>query len=134
MEQQQSAHCRWRLRSDVVATVLNDGAVILDLRSKFFFSANPTAWAIMQMFETGATTADVLEASRKWGANGDTPAVNRVIEQIIAEDLVEPVNTPACAAPDIAVLTWVSPALSKHNEPLQRIMVSAFDPGMPLAE
>ena len=121
-------------RSDVVSTVLNDGAVLLDLRSKFFFSANPTAWAIVQMFEIGATQAEVLEASRKWGANGDTPAVNRVIEQIISEGLVEPVNASACAAPDISVMIWVSPALNKHNEPLQRIMVSAFDPGMPLAE
>jgi hypothetical protein len=132
--EQQSAHCRWRLRSDVVSTVLNDGAVLLDLRSKFFFSANPTAWAIVQMFEIGATQTEVLEASRKWGANGDTPAVNRVIEQIISEGLVEPVNASACAAPDISVMIWVSPALNKHNEPLQRIMVSAFDPGMPLAE
>jgi hypothetical protein len=24
--------------------------------------------------------------------------------------------------------------LTKHREPLQRIMVSAFDPGLPLAE
>ena len=132
--QSQSDLCHWRLRPDVVSTVLNDGGVILDLRSKFFFSANSTALAIVQMFESGATPAEVLEASRKWGANGDTPAVNRVIEQIISEGLVEPANALAGAAPDISVTSWVLPVLSKHNEPLQRIMVSAFDPGMPLAE
>jgi hypothetical protein len=130
----QSDHCRWRLRPDVVATVLNDGAVILDLRTKFFFSANPTAWSILQMFETGATSAEVLELSQKWGANGDTPAINRLIEQIIAEGLVEWVDAPAVAALAIPMTTWVAPELSKHAEPLQRIMVSAFDPGMPLAE
>jgi hypothetical protein len=130
----QSDHCRWRLRPDVVATVLNDGAVILDLRTKFFFSANPTAWSILQMFESGATPAEVLEFSRKWGANGDTPAVNRLIGQIIAEGLVEPVAAPAGAAVAIPMTTGVAPELIKHEEPLQRIMVSAFDPGMPLAE
>src|SRR5580692_130403 len=127
-------HGRWRLRPEVVSTVLNDGAVILDLRSKFFYSANSTALAIIQMFELGATREDVREASKKWGANGDAASVNQVIEQIIAEDLVEGVSAPANGVPDISVTTWVLPVLSKHKEPLQRIMVSAFDPGMPLAE
>ena len=130
----QSDHRRWRLRPEVVATVLNDGAVILDLRTKYFFSANPTAWAILQMFETGATAPEVLEFSQKWGANGDTPAINRLIEQIIAEGLVERVDAPDGAALAIPMSAWVAPELSKHAEPLQRIMVSAFDPGMPLAE
>ncbi len=124
----------WRLRSDVVCTVLNEGAVILDLRSKFFFSANSTAWAILQMFENGATQAQVLEASQKWGANGDTPAVHKMMDQIIAEGLVESVPAGAGAVPEISVSAWMPPSLSKHLEPLQRIMVSAFDPGMPLAE
>jgi hypothetical protein len=53
---------------------------------------------------------------------------------MIAEGLVESVNTPAAAAGGVTVAAWVSPSLSKHREPLQRIMVSAFDPGLPLAE
>lgn len=130
----QENKCIWRLHPDVVSTVLNDGAVLLDLRSKFFFSANPTAWAIVQMFETGATRDDVIAAAQQWGANGETPAVHHVIEQIISEGLVEQVNAPISAAPQIPVTTWIVPTLSKHSEPLQRIMVSAFDPGMPLAE
>jgi hypothetical protein len=132
--QNESAQKYWRLRSDVVATVLQDGGVILDLRTKFFFSANSTALAIVQMFETGATSADVLEASVKWGANGDTPAVKQVIDLIVAEGLVEPASPIAGHVPEVVVPTWVSPVFSKHTEPLQRIMVSAFDPGMPLAE
>jgi hypothetical protein len=132
--QSHSDHSHWRLRSDVVTTVLGEGAVILDLRSKFFFSANATAWAIVQMFETGATRAEIVAASQKWGANGDTPAVSQMVDQIIAEGLVEPGSPSAIGAPEIPVTAWVLPSLSKHNEPLQRIMVSAFDPGMPLAE
>ncbi len=132
--QNQSEEGYWRLRSDVVTTVLQDGGVILDLRSKFFFSANPTALAIVQMFENGATSTEILEASRKWGANGDTPAVKQVIDLILAEGLVEAATPVAGNVPEVAVTAWVSPVLSKHNEPLQRIMVSAFDPGLPLAE
>jgi hypothetical protein len=129
-----SGQSYWRLRSDVVTTVLQDGGVILDLRSKFFYSANPTALAIVQMFENGTTSAEVLEASRKWGANGDTPAVKQVIDLILSEGLVEPATPDSVTMPEVVVTTWVLPVLSKHNEPLQRIMVSAFDPGMPLAE
>jgi hypothetical protein len=130
----QQTKCIWRLHPEVVSTVLNDGAVLLDLRSKFFFSANSTAWAIVQMFEMGATEEEIIDAVQKWGANGDTPAVHRLIEQVISEGLVEQTNAPISTAPQIPVIAWIAPALSKHSEPLQRIMVSAFDPGMPLAE
>jgi hypothetical protein len=131
----QTDHHRWMLRPDVVSTVLNDGAVILDLRSKFFYSANPTGWAIAQMFETGATRAEVHAAGQRWGAgSADVPDINSVIDQMISEGLVEPVETPTSATASVTVAAWIPPALSKHREPLQRIMVSAFDPGMPLAE
>jgi hypothetical protein len=133
--QSQTDNCRWLLRPDVVSTVLNDGAVILDLRSKFFFSVNLSGWAIAQMFETGATRAEVLAASRQWGANGgDSKTIDGIIDQMISEGLVEPANAPAAAAAPVAVAAWILPTLTKHREPLQRIMVSAFDPGLPLAE
>jgi len=126
---------RWLLRPDIVSTVLNDGAVILDLRTKFFFTANPSAWAIAQMFEQGATRAEVLAASKHWGADvNDAPAINALMDQMIAEGLVEPVEVPTSAPATVTVAAWIPPTLSKHREPLQRIMVSAFDPGMPLAE
>ena len=38
------------LRPDVVATVLEDGAVLLDLETKYFYSVNPSGWAILQLF------------------------------------------------------------------------------------
>jgi len=126
--------CHWRLRPDVVCTVLNEGAVVLDLRSKYFYSANSTAWAILQMFETGASPAEVRAAGRRWGDPGDAAGVDGVLNQILAEDLVEPADAPATAPPEIAVPAWVPPVLCKNQEPLQRIMVSAFDPGLPLAE
>jgi hypothetical protein len=126
---------RWKLRSDVVATVLNDGAVMLDLESKFFFSANSSAWAIAEMFESGATPAEVHEACARWGAvNGDKLLIDEVISQMVTEGLVKPADGPTASVRTAAAKSWISPALKKHREPLQRIMVSAFDPGLPLAE
>ena len=125
----------WKLRPDVVATVLNDGAVMLDLETKFFFSANSSAWAIAEMFEAGATLREVHEACSRWGAmNGDTLLIDEVIRQMAAEGLIEPVEGVAAPARPGPVRAWAAPTLKKHREPLQRIMVSAFDPGLPLAE
>ena len=126
---------RWLLRPDVVATIVNDGAVILDLRTKFFFSANSTGWAIAQMFETGATRAEVHAASSKWGAvNGDAVTIDAVIDQLIAEKLVEATTGTGAGMSAVTVAAWTLPTLNKHKEPLQRIMTSAFDPGLPLSE
>ena len=133
--QSKSDNCRWLLRPDVVSTVLNDGAVILDLRTKFFFSLNASGWAIAQMFESGATRSEVLAASLNWGAaSADHPGINAFIDQLIAERLVEPANNSVTAGGEVTLAVWTPPMLSKHREPLQRIMVSAFDPGLPLAE
>lgn len=123
------------LRPDVVSTVLQEGAVILDLRSKFFFSANASGWSIVQMFESGATRTEVLEACRRWGAGGvDEPAIEALIALLTAEQLVEPTESPSAPLGEMALAAWSVPTLVKHKEPLQRIMVSAFDPGIPMAE
>ena len=135
MKELENDNRRWKLRPDVVVTVLNDGAVMLDLQTKFFFSVNASAWAITEMFEAGATQQEVREACARWGAvNGDHKVVDAMIGQMINEGLVKPaeVSTPPVQA--AALAAWAAPTLLKHREPLQRIMVSAFDPGLPLAE
>jgi hypothetical protein len=134
MESEIDSRC-WKLRPDVVATVLNDGAVMLDLESKFFFSANSSAWAIAEMFESGTTLSAVHEACVRWGAvNGDKLLIDGVIKQMVAEGLIKPADSSAVPARTSPAKIWVTPTLKKHREPLQRIMVSAFDPGLPLAE
>jgi len=125
----------WKLRPDVVATVLNDGAVLLDLQSKFFFSANASAWAIAEIFESGATRSSIHDACRRWGATADDAAtIDAIIQQMMSEGLIQPVNQTAMSIPGSGIKSWTLPTLAKHREPLQRIMVSAFDPGLPLAE
>lgn len=128
-------NCRWKLRPDVVATVLNDGAVMLDLETKFFYSANPSAWAIAEMFESGATHLEIHAACTKWGATTeDRLKIDEIIQLMMAEGLIKPSGDIAMTSPTAGIKAWVLPTLIKHREPLQRIMVSAFDPGLPLAE
>src|ERR1700722_4149595 len=97
----------WKLRSDVVATVLNNGAVLLDLQSKFFFSANSSAWAIAEIFEFGATQGFVLGASQRWGAGAEhQPAINELIQQMVKEGLIQPVNEMASPNQGSGVKVW----------------------------
>jgi hypothetical protein len=123
------------LRPDVVATVLDKGAVLLDLESKYFYSANAGAWAIIQMFENGAGFEQVSAQCRIWGASDeDMLAVQEVLETLQSERLLEECLPPHDQATTPSDISWSRPALEKHSEPLQKIMVSAFDPSIPLAE
>ena len=118
------------LRSDVVATVMGDGAVLLDLRTKYFYSANKTAWAILTALETGVDMPALRRACDAYGDEG-----TEVFFQFLAsEDLLEPASSADWAGSLAVTGDWVAPVLEKHKEPLQRVMMSAFDPTIPLAE
>ncbi len=124
----------YMLRSDVVATVVGDGAVLLDLESKFFFSVNQSGWAILQLFEVGCTPEEAMRQASALGAPRDDAASRAFVELLIREKIVTEIESPGGAAEVNGPEVWAAPTLEKHREPLQRIMVSAFDPGLPLAE
>jgi len=135
-----SMESSYALRADVVATVMGEGAVLLDLRTKYFYSANGAAWAVLSAFEMGAHAASVRKACID-EAKGllDEGMFLELMEQMIAEDLVEVRGIGTEGAEwDGTVFAlasgWGKPELVKHKEPLQRIMMSAFDPTIPLAE
>jgi hypothetical protein len=123
------------LRADVVATVIEGGAVLLDLQSKFFYSANNSAWAILQLFEAGATPAQVRTQAAAWsGLAAAAAGVEPLVELLIAEGLLTRDGTPLPTDDTRLEGDWSAPELEKHREPLYRIMTSAFDPTLPLAE
>src|SRR2546423_5698169 len=114
------------LRSDVVATVLDDGAVLLDLESKYFYALNPSGWALVQLFEAGSTPDEAIRRCREWsGGNGRVDA-EQAVRFLLDEGLVEP-----CPAPGEAQVNppqpWGAPTIEKQAEPLQKVIVSAFD-------
>lgn len=121
------------LRPDVVATVLEDGAVLLDLETKYFYELNASAWAVTQIFETGATPAQAEAVTRSWGA--PEGSARAVLEALVVEGLVAD-SSATEMTPDLPRYegAWSEPRVAKQPEPLQRVMVSAFDPSLPLAE
>jgi hypothetical protein len=123
------------LRADVVSAVLDDGAVLLDLATKYFYSVNPPGWAIVQLFETGATVEEAKAQCRFWAGEGQSgDAVDRFIDTLVADKLVTHVTDPAQKRNVTLKGRWVPPIIEKHREPLQRVMTSAFDPSIPLVE
>jgi len=125
-----------RLRADVVATVLDDGAVLLDLDTKYFYSVNQSGWAVLQLFESGATRDDVTSRCHASGAATAeaAAALGAFIDTLIAERLISGSSQPPAPASIVWPGVWSTPTIEKHREPLPRIMSSAFDPTLPLAE
>lgn len=122
------------LRPDVVVTTLEGGAVLLDLKTKYFYSVNQSGWAITQLFESGATPAEVRKRSAGWGADGGLDSVTAFVDRMAAEGLLTSTTRPEPAAESSFTGDWTPPVVEKHKEPLQRVMISAFDPTLPLAE
>lgn len=119
----------------MVVTVLEDGAVLLDLDTKYFYSVNSTGWSILQLFESGSTKERVLAQCHEWGAPAaDTNTIKTFLEKLTNDKLLTSVDDPPPQQEISLNSAWVPPTLEKHKEPLQRVMVSAFDPSIPLAE
>lgn len=123
------------LRPDVVTAVIEDGAVLLDLDTKYFYQVNHAGWAILQMFEAGTTRAQVEQECRKWGATPDQwQSISDFLDLIITDKLVT-VNDFPPVEPEVELAhAWSLPTIQKFDEPLQQIMKSPFDPTLPLAE
>jgi hypothetical protein len=124
------------MRSTLVATVVEGGAVLLDLETKYFYALNESAWAITQLFENAATTLDVIfERCREWRAQKeDEAAIQAFLDQMRRFGLLEQCE-PAASAPEVEFKSaWTAPVVTRQREPLQTIVTSAFDPSVPLAE
>lgn len=123
----------YSLRSSVIATVVEDGAVLLDLQTKYFYQLNRSAWSIVQLFETAGASREHIETQcRAWGAS-DMTGVAQLLDLLESEALVE------AGSPQIADVppyhgAWETPVMARQAEPLQRLVSTAFDPSIPLAE
>lgn len=122
------------LRPTVVATVIEHGAVLLDLDSKYFYSLNESAWALVQCCETGAASVDSMTArAQTWGGNADD--VQTLVHRLHEFELIDEAPEPSTCTADVEFDTaWTQPAVERHADPLQTIVTSAFDPSIPLAE
>lgn len=134
MQEQQVQLQRIALRPDVVSTVVDDGAVLLDLKTKYFYTINRSGVAILTVLEDGASRGEIVRLCERWGMPAaDVGGVTAFLDVLADDDLVEMVGPGTPGDSDFAA-PWERPNIEKQREPLQRIMASAFDPSLPLAE
>lgn len=123
------------LRPDVVSTVIDDGAVLLDLESKYFYELNASGWFIASRLEAGASLSKLLADCRGAGMpEHDEATVHAFVSALEREALVEVCETDDDSGSFPTECVWTAPSIRKQREPLQQVMVSAFDPSVPLME
>lgn len=130
---------------EVVATELEEGAVLLNMEDGFYYSLNRSGLDVWRMAETAGSVERLVEvAVETLGAKDDAAraAVATFVGGLESARLLVGVDgggdPPAeIRAPDAGPgvpATFVPPELVKHDEPLRDVAMSPFDPQLPLAE
>ncbi|MEK6276721.1 MAG: PqqD family protein [Actinomycetota bacterium] len=138
----------WLARSpEVVSTELEDGAVLLNMETRLYYSLNQEGLEIWSLLES-ATGPDELARLLTHAFDVDeerartsVSAFLRELEQerlVVASDQARTEARSGGEAPSghsgATGRPFLEPELVKHDEPLHEVSASPFDPQLPLAE
>lgn len=122
------------LNPDVVSSTLEGGGVLLDLTTKQYFALNGSGLAIWQHLEDGGTLGDIYNAAGPDRAD----AVASFTDALLALQLAQPASSSSdTAATTIGFAlpgTWDAPSVTAHGRPLSQVILSPFDPTVPIPE
>lgn len=132
---------------EVVCTELEEGAVLLNLETRSYYSLDRVGldiWNLIDSVGSAAKLADRLAQRYEAGDENPQELVDAFLERLRSETLIvasEGVSdtppTHASMPADPAEGTkrpLTAPLLSKHDEPLHEVPLHPFDPQLPLAE
>ena len=126
---------------EVVETVLESGAILLHLRTKFYYSLNKTAHEIWKQIESSTSfedVADKLSSIYEVEKEKLIRSISHLVNQLTREELVVNAEHPQLSASDSyegrGKEPFAEPELIKHDEPLHEVSHNPFDPQLPLAE
>jgi hypothetical protein len=136
---------RWAPNPEVVCTELEDGAVVLNLETRLYYSLNRTGLDIFRLIGSSADEADVTRAVAERFAlddGGARSAVSSFLADLARERIVVPDDGSGrdseALAPQLERRDddrpFAPPELIRHDEPLHEVSTSPFDPQLPLAE
>lgn len=83
---------RYRIVPDALSASLSDGAVLLQLYTKRYFSLNETGSRIWSLLEQQATDEEIVDALvREYDVEKPEAAraVNQLLDDLVAERLIE---------------------------------------------
>jgi hypothetical protein len=130
---------------EVIYTELEDGAVLLNMESGFYYSLDVVGVEVWRLIEPANGAAEIgtaLTTMFDVSAERATAAVARFVSALLEERLVLPaehasaVASEAWGGPRTSAKTrpFSDPVLLKHDEPLNQVSLHPFDPQLPLAE
>jgi hypothetical protein len=134
----------WLARNpEVEATELADGAVLLNMETRLYYSLNETGlelWNAIddadgpeQVAERLARDFDVEDAAALGAVNAFVPEL--ASERLVVESSANAAaDEPARESSDGPRRAFEQPQLIKHDEPLHEVANKEFDPQLPLAE
>ena len=143
----------WLIRHpEVVYTDLEEGAVLLHLETKFYYSLNEAGQAIWRNLDSGRSIDGIVRRliTEYNVEEGHAHAgVSKFLHELEREHLVlrnqgasvvtamvqERSEGPAGPVmPSGKRKPFTEPELIKHDEPLHEVVMNPFDPQLPLAE
>ena len=129
---------------EVVDTDLGDGAVLLNLKTKFYYSLNETGLVLWRHLDTAQSEEELcagLLAEYDLGEDQARDAVASFVETLRKEELLTDASgppdghsAPASATQSGSKKPFVEPEVIKHDEPLHEVVTNPFDSQLPLAE
>lgn len=133
---------------DVVCTELEDGAVLLNLETRNYYSLDRIGLEIWNLVDSAPTSEEMVDELLRRHDPGDADPrelVDGFLERLRAERLVVEAGEVGNAGPAVGStrrpaddptekLPLTPPRLLKHDEPLHEVPLHPFDPQLPLAE
>jgi hypothetical protein len=123
---------------DVLFSDMGEGAILFDLNTKQYYSLGPSAVAAWTHLENGGNLAEIEAAlAGPAGTNGseDPYGLRAFAAYLLAEKLVEPLAAPsASGTPPELPAAWTPPRVEQHGNPLSEVILSPFDPTVPIPE
>ncbi|MDA2916240.1 PqqD family protein [Nitrospinae bacterium AH_259_B05_G02_I21] len=132
---------------EVVYTDLEEGAVLLHLETRFYYSLNEVGQAVWRLLDSAENLEDMLEKlAEEYEVDGQSAkdSVSRFLQELEREKLALPhreaegerphQGSASAPAPSQQKRPFVEPELIKHDEPLHEVVMNPFDPQLPLAE
>ena len=132
---------------EVVETVLEDGAVLLNLRTKFYYSLNGVGYKIWQLLDSAESSEELFQkamAAYEAESGKIKEGISKFLGELEQEQLVIPeiegTDKHSTQGPHVVYMDsvekkpFVEPELIKHDEPLHEVVQNPFDPQLPLAE
>jgi hypothetical protein len=132
---------------EVVSTELEDGAVLLNMETKLYYSLNQVGLELWRLLDAPVRPEDVssyltqgFEIDEQHAQNSASTflrALERARLAIHAGEANGQASTGASSVDGEAPPSrrpFVEPELIQHDEPLHEVAASPFDPQLPLAE